>query len=275
MKRIFRISLYAFLLLAGAACTRHKIIPDEKLAQIFHDAFLTNAYIGDERVNIDSLNIYEPIFARYGYTTRDVYYTIGNFSKRKSARLGDVVEMAIEKLETEGKFYDREVAVLDTIDNVARRTFTRTVYADSLIRVGALRDTARLRIAVDVQPGEYELRLKYLVDSLDRNEKGLRGVVWLENRDGGRSRVYSTTLRRNRAENFTRRFTVDTTHRRLHLDFLDFCEKPLRPSVTVTGLEIDYIPLTSVAVDSLYQQQLDLRIFADEFFRAAIPADSL
>lgn len=175
MKRIFRISLCAFLLLAGAACTRHKIIPDEKLAQIFHDAFLTNAYIGDVRVNIDSLNIYEPIFARYGYTTRDVYYTIGNFSKRKSARLGDVVEMAIDKLEAEGKFYDREVAVLDTIDNVARRTFTRTVYADSLIRVGSLRDTARLRIAVDVQPGEYELRLKYLVDSLDRNEKGLRG----------------------------------------------------------------------------------------------------
>ena len=260
MKRIFRISLCAFLLLAGAACTRHKIIPDEKLAQIFHDAFLTNAYIGDVRVNIDSLNIYEPIFARYGYTTRDVYYTIGNFSKRKSARLGDVVEMAIDKLEAEGKFYDREVAVLDTIDNVARRTFTRTVYADSLIRVGSLRDTARLRIAVDVQPGEYELRLKYLVDSLDRNEKGLRGVVWLENRDGGRS---------------SRRFTVDTTHRRLHLDFLDFREKPLRPSVTVTGLEIDYIPTTSVAVDSLYRQQLDLRIFADEFLRAAIQADSL
>lgn len=104
MKRIFRISLCAFLLLAGAACTRHKIIPDEKLAQIFHDAFLTNAYIGDVRVNIDSLNIYEPIFARYGYTTRDVYYTIGNFSKRKSARLGDVVEMAIDKLEAEGNF---------------------------------------------------------------------------------------------------------------------------------------------------------------------------
>ncbi|MFR8224378.1 MAG: hypothetical protein ACLU9X_07300 [Alistipes shahii] len=34
--------------------------------------------------------------------------------------------------------------MLDTIDNVARRTFTRTVLADSLIRVGSLRDTARL-----------------------------------------------------------------------------------------------------------------------------------
>lgn len=175
MKRIVRISLCMFLLVLAGACARHKIIPDRKLAQIFHDAFLANAYIGSEQVDIDSLNIYEPIFAGYGYTTEDVYYTIGNFSKRKSARLGDVVELAIEMLEAEGKYYNREVAVLDTIDNVARRSFTRTVYADSLIRVGSLRDTARLRFSVDVRPGEYNLSLKYLVDSLDRNEKGPAG----------------------------------------------------------------------------------------------------
>lgn len=275
MKRIIRLSLCMFLLVAAGACARHQIIPDKKLAQIFHDAFLTNAYIGSEQVNIDSLNIYEPIFASYGYTTEDVYYTIGNFSKRKSARLGDVVEQAIELLEAEGKYYTREVAVLDTIDNVARRSFTRTVYADSLIRVGALRDTARLRFSVDVQPGEYNLSLKYLVDSLDRNTKGLRGVVWLERRDSTRTNVYNTTLRRDRQESFTRRFTVDTTHRRLWIDFIEFREKPQRPSLTVTDLKIDYTPPTALAVDSLYMQQLDIRIFADEFFRAAIPADSL
>ena len=189
MKRIVRISLCMFLLVLAGACARHKIIPDRKLAQIFHDAFLANAYIGSEQVDIDSLNIYEPIFAGYGYTTEDVYYTIGNFSKRKSARLGDVVELAIEMLEAEGKYYNREVAVLDTIDNVARRSFTRTVYADSLIRVGSLRDTARLRFSVDVRHGEYNLSLKYLVDSLDHNEKGLRGVVWLERRDSTRTNV--------------------------------------------------------------------------------------
>ena len=274
MKRVITILLVAAAL-AATGCRRYKVIPDRTLGQIFHDAMLTNAYVDNQGVSIDSLNIYEPIFARYGYTTEDVRYTLEEFSRRKSAHLSDVAEYMILLFDREAAELNRQVAVLDTIDNVARRTFTRTVYADSLIRVGALRDTARLRIAVDVQPGEYELRLKYLVDSLDRNEKGLRGVVWLENRDGGRSSVYSTTLRRNRTENFTRRFTVDTTHRRLHLDFLDFREKPLRPSVTVTGLEIDYIPSTSVAVDSLYQQQLDLRIFADEFLRAAIPADSL
>ena len=126
MKRFLRMAASAAFVLLLSACARHKIIPDDTLAQIFHDAFLTNAYIGSEGVKTDSLRIYEPIFARYGYTTDDVHYTIGNFSKRKSARLGDVVERAIEMLEREGKIYNQEVAVLDTIDNVARRTFTQS-----------------------------------------------------------------------------------------------------------------------------------------------------
>ena len=269
MKRFLRMAASAAFVLLLSACARHKIIPDDTLAQIFHDAFLTNAYIGSEGVKTDSLRIYEPIFARYGYTTDDVHYTIGNFSKRKSARLGDVVERAIEMLEREGKIYNQEVAVLDTIDNVARRTFTRTVLADSLIRVGSLRDTARLSFTLDVEPGEYSLSLKYLVDSLDRNQRGLKGSVWLERRDSSRTNVYTTTLRRNREESFSRRFTTDTTHRRLRIDFLTFNARPERPSVTVTDLKVEYIPPTRTAVEKLYEQQLDIRIFADDFLRAA------
>lgn len=276
MKRIFQIAAYAALALMLGACARHKIIPDDELAQIFHDAFLTNAYIGSENVKTDSLRIYEPIFARYGYTTDDVHYTIGNFSKRKSARLGDVVERAIEMLEREGKVYNQQVAVLDTIDNVARRTFTRTVLSDSLIRVGSLRDTSRLDLTIEVEPGEYSLSLKYRVDSLDRNSKGLKGAVWLERRDSTRTNVYTTSLRRNREETFTRRFTTDSTHRRLRIDFLGFNGKPERPSVTVTDLKVEYTPPTRTAVEKLYDKQLDIRIFADDFLRAAaIPKDSL
>ncbi len=274
MNKIFRTTILAALLLS-AACARHKIIPDEELALIFHDAFLTNAYISNRNLDLDSMNIYEPIFARYGYTTEDVQYTIGNFSKRKSARLGDVVEEAIALLEKEGKVYNKEVAILDTIDNVARRTFTRTVVEDSLIRVRSLRDTARLSFAIDVQPGEYRVDLKYLVDSLDRNDRGLRSVMWLERRDSSRTSLYTTTLRRKREESLSRRFTTDTTHRRLRLQLLTFTDKPKLPSITVTGLKVDYTPETRTAVESLYLQQLDLRIFADEFFRAVLPADSL
>ena len=204
MKRFLRMAASAAFVLLLSACARHKIIPDDTLAQIFHDAFLTNA------------------------------------------------------------------------DNVARRTFTRTVLADSLIRVGSLRDTARLSFTLDVEPGEYSLSLKYLVDSLDRNQRGLKGSVWLERRDSSRTNVYTATLRRNREESFSRRFTTDTTHRRLRIDFLTFNARPERPSVTVTDLKVEYIPPTRTAVEKLYEQQLDIRIFADDFLRAAaIPKDSL
>lgn len=277
MKRFFHLLGFMLFFLLAASCSRHTIIPDKELARIFHDAFLTNAYIGNGNLRIDSLNVYEPIFARYGYTTADVQYTIGNFSKRKSARLGDVVEAAIKQLEAEGKYYDKEVAVLDTIDNVARRLFTRTIHADSLIRVRSLRDTARLRFNFDdLQPGEYNLSMKYRVDSLDKNN-GLKASTWLVKRDSTRSNVYTFTLRRDRTENFSRRFTVDSTIRGLRLDFFDFKEKPQRPSVTLSDFEIRYTPQTQAAVESLYMKQLDIRIFADEFLRAAKsnPTDSL
>lgn len=275
MKRVITILLVAAAL-AVTGCRRYKVIPDRTLGQIFHDAMLTNAYVDNQGVNVDSLNIYEPIFARYGYTTEDVRYTLEEFSRRKSAHLSDVAEYMILLFDREAAELNRQVAVLDTIDNVARRTFTRTVLADSLIRVGSLRDTARLSFTLDVEPGEYSLSLKYLVDSLDRNQRGLKGSVWLERRDSSRTNVYTATLRRNREESFSRRFTTDTTHRRLRIDFLTFNARPERPSVTVTDLKVEYIPPTRTAVEKLYEQQLDIRIFADDFLRAAaIPKDSL
>lgn len=275
MKRFLRMAASAAFVLLLSACARHKIIPDDTLAQIFHDAFLTNAYIGSEGVKTDSLRIYEPIFARYGYTTDDVHYTIGNFSKRKSARLSDVVERAIDLLEAEGKVYNRRVAILDTIDNVACRTFTRTVFADSLLRVGSLRDTARLTFSIDVEPGEYRITAHYLIDSLDRNRRGVKATVWLETEDGSRAGVYTTSLRRNREETFTRTLTADTVHRCLHVDLLGFYGRPERPSMTVSRIRIDHTPPAADAVERLYDSQLNVRIFADEFFRAAMPADSL
>ena len=105
MKRLIYILVSGLLL----ACSGYKIIPDEQLALIFHDAFLSNAYMQHRGMRPDSLNLYEPIFAKYGYTTADVQYTIGNFSKRKSARLSDVVEQAIKLLETEAEHLDRAV----------------------------------------------------------------------------------------------------------------------------------------------------------------------
>ena len=193
------------------ACSGYKIIPDEQLALIFHDAFLSNAYMQHRGMRPDSLNLYEPIFAKYGYTTADVQYTIGNFSKRKSARLSDVVEQAIKLLETEAEHLDREVSILDTIDNVARRTFRRTLYADSLVRVTRLRDTARLRFVFDsIRPGDYTIAFDYLIDSLDENTQ-LRASVWFERADDRRVNVSPTYLTRRRAAEYRREMKADTS----------------------------------------------------------------
>lgn len=179
MKRLIRLFCLIAAATALGSCARDKVIPDEELARIFRDAYLINAYVSDRGVKLDSLELYEPVFSRYGYTAEDVRYTIGNFSRRKSAKLSDVVEQSIRLLEEESAYYKYEVGVLDTIDNVARRRFTRTVYSDSLIRVTRIKDTARLRVRIpDTRPGEYRVSFDYLIDSLDEN-LAPRMRVWL------------------------------------------------------------------------------------------------
>ncbi len=270
MKPFFRFFACVSFALCSFACSHHTIIPDDELALIFHDAFLANAYLGGRNPTADSLNVYEPIFARYGYTTQDVQYTIGNFSKRKSARLGIVVERAITMLDAEGKDYSREVAILDTIDNVALRTARRTVRADSLIRVRSLADTSQLRFAFDVVPGAYDVQLTYLVDSLDRNTADApRSRMWLESADGTQSQNYNIILRRRSEGYISHRFKADSGHRRLRIEFYSFTGRPQTPSVTVRNFKVEHTPEKAEAVDLLYERQLDLRIFADEFFRAA------
>lgn len=267
--------LLCLLLLLSAACSNHRIIPDDKLAMIFRDAFLSNAYLSDRSIRSDSLRIYEPIFARYGYSTEDVEYTIGNFSKRKSARLSDVVEAAIGMLDTEGIGYEKEVAVLDTIANASRRALTRTIHTDSLLRMQRLKDSSRLRIVLDsIHAGDYRITARYLVDSTDEN-RSMRCGVWTETADGSRRNLYTFSLRRGSEEHFARTLTADSSMRRLVVTFSDFTRERKRPSVTVRDLKIDYIPPASVAIDSFYLRQLDIRIFAEEFFRDALPKDSL
>lgn len=268
MKRYLKSAVAVAVLLLAAACARHKVIPDKTLARIFHDAFLTNAYVYNRNVATDSLNIYEPIFEKYGYTSEDVQYTIGNFSKRKSARLGDVVEQAIKQLEEEGLVYEREAAILDTIDNVARRTFTRTVYSDTLIRVARLKDTARLHIELDgIRKGEYRISYAYKLDSLDDN-MSRRSVFTFERADSSRFGRQQYSLRRTTVpDRVTRTLKADTSARRLTINLMEFTlpKKPKHTGITVTDFKVVYVPDADTAVDSLYEKQLVIKIFADEF----------
>lgn len=257
------------------ACKHHTIIPDEELALIFHDAFLANSLLNRTDAKQDSLLVYEPIFEHYGYTTEDVRYTIGNFSKRKSARLGDVVEQAIALLEAEGTRLDKAVAALDTVNNVALRTSRRTIYRDSLIQAKRLKDTTKLLITLDsIRPGSYTIKSLYEVDSLDKN-RSLRIQLWMERADNSRVGVYTVQMRRSGEETFERTITADSSIRRLVVNFWNPLRgKAVQPHITLRDLRVDFQLPVEEAIDSLYKKQLNIRIFTHDFLRT-IEADSL
>ena len=271
MKRVVYI-LLALLTVLG--CARRKEIDDKTLAQIFRDAYLTNAYLGINYINIDSIQIYEPILDQYGYTPEDLRYTIGNFSRRKSAQLGRVLKEAEKEIAEYAVDYEKRVVVLDTIKSVAVRTFKKRILQDSLIEVKKTADTAKLRIIISpLQPGTYTVRYKYTNDEKEKFKYHYRATMWIENYRHERRSNYTFRLT---DEDYVRRtFNADRTSSRLILSLGEFEEiKPLgkkkgvkfrRPQLTIKDLEISFSPNEDYAIDSLYKRHIDIRIFDDEF----------
>mgnify|MGYP002735129770 CR=1 FL=1 len=150
MKHLIRTILLLTLFATLAACNKPRVIPDQRLADIFYDIYLTNAYVDRHDISLDSMMLYEPIFEKYGYTVEDLHLTINSFSKRKSARLSDAVELAIQRLERESDLLNAQVADLDTIDAIARRASVQQIYFDSAIHLRSLADTAKMKIRIPV-----------------------------------------------------------------------------------------------------------------------------
>ena len=275
------------ILLSVVSCSRKKVIDDQTLAKIFSEAYISNAYLGIKYFNIDSVQIYEPILDRYGFTPEDFRYTIGNFSRRKSAQLGRVLKDAEEQIKKIADVYEREVVILDTIQNVAVRTMQRVVHKDSLISVKKLADTSKLKLVIDpLQPGMYSVRYKYNCTKEQIKEKkgkkkdlSLRGVINIETSTGTHANNYAYNLRDE--ENIRRTISTDTAAKRLVITFAkpaDPTHKMRKPNITISDFIIEYTPEENLAIDSLFKRYIDIKIFDDVFFSAkdslALSADT-
>jgi hypothetical protein len=283
MKRVVYI-LLALLTVMG--CARRKEIDDKTLAQIFRDAYLTNAYLGINYINIDSIQIYEPILDQYGYTPEDLRYTIGNFSRRKSAQLGRVLREAEKEIAEYAVDYEKRVVVLDTIKDVAIRSFKRMVYQDSLIEVKKRADTSKLKLTIEpLQPGTYSVRYKYTYNKKEEpkrkkskkrpeDELTLRGALYIETFSGSHRNNYSYNLRKE--ESIRRTLIADTSAHKLVLTFAkpsDARHKIRNIDLKVEDIEILYTPSEEMAIDSLFMKYVDIKIFDNVFFNT--PTDSL
>ena len=266
------VALLTALLLS--ACNERKVIPDDELASIFHDAYLANAYVLNEKVDVDSVDLYGPIFAKYGYTREDVEYTIGNFSERKSAKLADVVDEVIKRLERESGLYQVRVARLDSADRLIRDRYSKILFSDTLITVRRVSDTSKLHIELPVDlPGEYEVSYRYSIDSTDQNVL-LRTRHYLVDRQGRRLSEVVHRLQRRRRGEFSRTFDVDTSIRSLVLDLNPYDLHPSPPRMQFdTVVVIRYLD-PELAADSLIRSKFDYT-FWPEMFRPVGTGDSL
>lgn len=263
-------AIMAIVALAVAACSGPKVIPDQDLVNIFHDAFVVNAYMSEADITSDSLYVYEPIFKRYGYTMDDLQHTLTTINERKSSRISDIMSEVSRKLEQESKAEQRKIVVLDTIDNVAKRAYTRTVYSDTLIRVNELRDTSKLRITLkDLIKGEYTVSFDYLIDTLDENRNS-RVEVYLVVNDTTNSLRHTMMLSRYRNGKYSRKFSADTQHKELYVNmyYHPKNEESKLPDITIRNFKIVRVLPTEVSVDSLYREQLDLSIINHDLMTA-------
>lgn len=273
--------MWAMLITATVGCAPQKSIPDDELADIFHDVYLTNAYLNNFPKDLDSMKIYEPILQRYGYTVEDFTYTIGSFSRRKSAQLGTVLQQAEKLLLEKTRELDRAVVILDTIRDVAIRTYRRTIRRDSLIEATKLSDTQKLHIRIKpIYPGNYTVKFRYENEEKE-GKRPLQGTMYLQSANDIRRSNYTYNLR---DKDYVRRsFVTDSTHEELVIDLRIRHDEPIKkgekrrrkvaPKLKVYDFSIEYIPNEKVAIDSLMRRWVDIKIFDDEFFRT--PQDSV
>ena len=271
MKRFFSLSLL-LAVIASVGCNKPRVIPDEVLSDIFRDAMLINAYYNVKSdQSPDSLNIYEPVFARYGYTAEDVQYTVDNISRRKNARLGDVAERMIASLDERMQYLNRESAKLDTIENVAFRRYTRALLGDTTIVAKTAADSTKLRLYLyNIHPGYYRFTSLYSLDSLDKSA-GRRYRIYFEREDSTR-REFSEGCLMRRAETQINQnhLLIDSEDdiARLVIDFYHFdddMEKKKRtvPKITIHDIRVDYTPPAEYCMKRMLDEQTQMRIFSD------------
>lgn len=275
-KVVFYIALVVSLISMG--CNKPKVIPDDVLGKIFHDAMLTNSYINNVLVKADSLNIYEPILESYGYTPEDLQNTIVNFSRRKSARLSDVAEHMILLLEREAMILERQVSVLDTINNVARRRFTEVLVMDTVVKATTKADSMLLRFEAPViGTGDYRIECHYTLDSLDKTKGRRYHIDWMH-ADSTLHSLASGNLVQGVNRDFNYGYTINKKDERIGLviTFDHVQERITRPGkpavlknkrdtprITIEDIKVTYVPSAESSVERLYEEQLGARVLSD------------
>ena len=249
MKHAFyKIALFVVVALLLGGCSKRDIISDDDLKRITREMYLANAFADYEKMGTDSLDIYTPILARYGYSEQDFFNTLASFSKRKSARLSHIIEGAISSLEGLSEGYARKLRNLRYIDSLAKAECGYEVMFVEKISVKRMKDTARLHINIPVrEEGEYVVTFNYLIDSLDKNLR-LQTDHALYANDTLRTFINRASLIRENRESATMTIKPKKGDVEYRLTLADYAHREEEPHIFFDSLRIIYLPPTHEAL---------------------------
>ena len=265
--------------MALGGCAGKKTIPDDTLSDIFRDIYIANAYADKNapRLKYDSINIYEPIMNSYGYTSQDFMHTIGNFSKRKSARIADIVEDAIVKLEAMDASLAYQVNVLDRIDSTAFARTKKVVLTDSLIQIRSLADSTKGELVISpVHRGNYDIFFYYRQDSTDTNSTQNR--FFFRDSLGGNLPATYNYVRRGKRQEYSAKLETPRYAKELVLRFGYYgadAKKPIH--LDIDSLSVTHYLPKEAALHELLRTYIDYTLIIDgrpyyEYYD--LPADS-
>jgi len=258
------------------SCQGTRVIPDDKLKQITKEVFLSNAYAGSHRnLRMDSLDIYTPIFRKYGYTVNDFSYTLSSFAKRKSSRLSDIIRDAYNELDKEYAYYKRRLAILDTVSILVDERFKKQVLYDSLIRAKTIQDTTRLKVTIPLEEGTYKISYCYKIDSLDVNN-GQRASFFTIDSAGRRTVASTQWMSRNERQRRDVSISATSSTKKMLINFGTYQKTAVSPlDLTIDSLVIvRYLP-RQVALDSIDKVLVDYKLLIDGKEYDRLAKDSL
>lgn len=229
-------------------CSRNTIIPDSDLERIAREMFLVNAYANNQRLATDSLDIYTPILERYGYTQEDFFNTLANFQKRKSARLGDVIESTITSLERLAAGYEQKLRDLKFVDSLAKAQCSKEVFWKERVVARKWSDTTKLKLTIPVHDsGEYIVTYHYYIDSLDKNQR-LQSSHEVYDGKGVRLHLNRNTLTREDSLSYKTIIRPKAGAVEYRLTLADYTRREDAPHIVFDSIRVVYMPPSEVAL---------------------------
>ncbi|MFI3330938.1 MAG: DUF4296 domain-containing protein [Rikenellaceae bacterium] len=262
------------LLLITSSCSRSRVIKDKDLELILHDMFLQNAYSSEKKLKLDSLNIYKPIFEKYGYKEVDMLTTLTEFSRRKSSKFSVVLDKAIKRMDGEYELLQGKVAMLDTVSNIAKRRYLAVVYQDSLLSVKSEDDLKFVELRLPAKEGRYKLEFEHKFHDLAKNFsfKTEFGIF-----DDKKHQLFSRNVWVNTANLKGVDIVLDAPERADSLigKFIVMPKSQKFSPLDIHSIKVTYFLDEKSALDSLYRQYMNYELLIDDIPYYDYPKDSI